>query len=129
MFRYDTGDLASDVDTTLFPRLIGRIDGRQEDSVLLPNGARVGRLDHVFKDASFVNEAQITQKEVNAITVKVVKNDELWDDDSLSVIEQEFRQRLGDSLNIRIEVVDSIAKTSSGKLRFVVSELDADCRP
>jgi len=124
IFRYDTGDLASKIDTTSYPRAILEIDGRLDDSIVLPNGSRVGRLGHIFKEATFVNEAQIVQTELDSIIVKVVKNNALWNDSSPSVIEQEFRKRLGEDINISIELVESIEKTARGKLRFVVSELE-----
>ncbi len=47
-----------------FPgRRVASIDGRKEDYVVLRNGARVGRMDHIFKDMVTVREAQIVQNE------------------------------------------------------------------
>ena len=36
---------------------------------------------------------------------------------------QEARQRLGDSIRVKVEFVDAIERTASGKFRFLVSEL------
>jgi phenylacetate-CoA ligase len=124
IFRYDTGDLASRADTTSYPRTLMGIDGRRDDFVILPNGSRVGRLDHIFKEATFVNAAQIVQTNLDSITVKIVKNPALWNDRCLFQIEREFRQRLGRDIDILIELVESLEKTANGKVRLVISKLN-----
>ena len=72
----DTGDLVRmDTDESA-ARAPGRrllsIDGREEDYVELQTGARVGRLDHIFKALTFVHEAQIRQREAGSIAIHVV---------------------------------------------------------
>ena len=49
LVRYDTGDLAHIEKHNGQTRIVS-IDGRKEDYVTLPNGVRLGRLDHIFKD-------------------------------------------------------------------------------
>jgi len=63
--RYDTQDLVT-LSNEICPcgrpgRLVASIDGRQEDYVVLRNGARLGRMDHIFKDMVNIREAQIYQ--------------------------------------------------------------------
>ena len=62
LVRYRVGDdvqLPSELEPTGgFPgRRVLAIDGRMEDYVVLANGARVGRMDHIFKDMTSVREA------------------------------------------------------------------------
>lgn len=123
LFRYDCGDLVVGVDESCFPRRVARVDGRKEDSIVLPDGRRVGRLDHIFKDLHFVREAQILQRDVRQLFVKVVPFDG-WDNDSEIKLISSFRDRLGSGLDITILVVDKIPRTAAGKLRFVVSEVN-----
>ena len=63
LLRYDTQDLAvpikGDCSCGRPGRLVKQIDGRLEDYVILRNGAKIGRLDHIFKDLIMVREAQI----------------------------------------------------------------------
>ena len=41
--------------------------------VVLPDGTRVGRMDHCFKDMVSVREAQIHQAQLGEITVRIVR--------------------------------------------------------
>jgi phenylacetate-CoA ligase len=125
LLRYDTGDLVV-LDEGVCPcgsewRRVIDIDGRIEDSILLPNGRRIGRLDHCFKDLVTIREAQIVQHDVEAITVNVVPGpeyDRLRDE---AILRFELRKRLGNAIGIAVEYLESVPRSSSGKLRFVVS--------
>jgi phenylacetate-CoA ligase len=98
------------------------IVGRVEDVVLTPEGRRVGRLDHVFKDLENVYEAQIIQDEIDRIVVRVVPR-RGFDQKDERVLLDELRLRLGEGVQIRIETVEAIPRTKNGKFRFVVSSL------
>jgi phenylacetate-CoA ligase len=122
LFRYDCGDLASEVDETIFPRRVGSVDGRSEDVVTTPGGQRVGRLDHIFKDAIYVDEAQIYQPSLKKIIIRIRKN-RFWSVTSEEELVTAFRDRLGAEIQLHFEYVESIERTSTGKLRFVISEV------
>jgi len=132
LIRYDTGDivrLSGNGGGGGFPgRRVEGIDGRREDYVLLPNGVRIGRMDHIFKDMVNVREAQIRQREAGAIDVLVVKGPSYAEEDEVAML-REFRTRLSGDIAINIRYVGAIGKTPSGKLRFVVSELDSGGEP
>ncbi len=123
LFRYDVGDVVSEVDSSHFPRIVHNIDGRCEDIVTLPTGERVGRLDHIFKDAVGVDQAQIVQKCLSKLTVKVIKNNNWQGKMSEDYLRKEFRKRIGNDLDIVFEYPKKIEKTKSGKVRFVISTL------
>lgn len=128
LIRYKTKDLArlSDVgcDCGLPGRVVDKIDGRQEDYVILANGSRVGRLDHIFKGFSGINAAQILQKEIGAITIRVAMSRKYTQQDE-TLIRAETAKRLGDDTDVTIEVCDEIPRTANGKIRFVISSLPA----
>ncbi len=90
--------------------------------MVLPNGAVVGRLDHIFKDLVNIREAQIYQKQQGQIELRIVKGQSYTDKDEQELL-KETRKRVGDDMEIVVHYVDSIERTSAGKLRFVVSEL------
>lgn len=98
------------------------IDGRQEDYVVLPSGAVIGRLDHIFKDMVAVREAQVYQPNRGRIVFRVVRGPNYTDADERYMISS-ARQRLGDEVELKIDYLNSIERTSSGKLRFVVSDV------
>ncbi len=123
LIRYRVGDRAVAKAGTCscgcnFP-LIERIEGRIEDYVWTPDGRFVGRLDHLFKDAAHVREAQIVQTRLDEIVIRVVKENGFDETPVLA----EARQRLGDSIKIRFEYVNTIERAAAGKFRFIVSQL------
>jgi len=127
LLRYRTGDVATlrQGDTCPCGRsrpVLERIDGRIEDYVVTPDGRRIGRMDHVFKDALEVKEAQIVQPALDRIVVRLVPRPG-FDAAARRALEQELRGRLGDGIAIEIELADAIPRQPNGKFRAVVSEL------
>ena len=123
LLRYDTGDVVSSLGTCGCGRpgrVVEAIDGRAEDYVVLGDGTLVGRLDHVFKDLTTIREAQIHQQVAGAVVLKVVRRPEFGPSDEARLLD-EVRRRLGTSTTTEIEYVDALPRTSSGKLRLVVS--------
>lgn len=124
--RYDTEDLVTLSNETC-PcgrpgRLVASIDGRQEDYVVLKNGARLGRMDHIFKNMVNIREAQIYQNTPGKIVIYVVRGDRYLKDDEATLL-QETRKRVGEETVIAIKYVAKLRRSPTEKLRFVVSEL------
>ena len=126
LLRYDVGDIAS---VSEFPCLCGRpgrvvesVDGRLEDYVILANGTRVGRLDHVFKDMVTIREAQIAQHSPGEITLRIVRGAEHTEADE-EILLREMRKRVGFDIRIEIVYLDRLPRSGSGKLRLVVSSI------
>ncbi len=102
-------------------RIVTSIDGRNEDYIVLANGVRLGRMDHMFKDMVNVREAQILQQRPGAITVRVVRTEAYSTADHEALL-SEFRKRVIDGTEIKIEYVSSVPRSENGKLRFVISD-------
>jgi len=126
LLRYDTQDVVilSDAKCPCGRpgRIVESIDGRCEDYVVLKSGARVGRLDHVFKDLSEIREAQVYQRRAGEILIRVVRADDYTEKDEKRLLE-EMRYRVGEDMEIRIEYVERVPRSPTGKLRLVVSDL------
>lgn len=122
LIRYDTGDLAKIKWTDGNPEII-EIYGRQEDYIELPNGVKLGRLDHIFKDCVNIREAQIHQIRKDLIELRVVKDVNYTDKDEKQLVE-EASSRFGKDVDLKITYCDTIERTKAGKVRFVVSELN-----
>jgi phenylacetate-CoA ligase len=103
-------------------RVVERIDGRLEDYVVLKDGTRIGRMDHVFKDMVNVREAQIHQKLPGELTIRVVRMPGYTQADEEAVL-HETRKRVGDGTEVKLEYADRLERSAIGKLRFVVSEI------
>lgn len=129
LIRYHTGDCATAKTGNCpcgcaFP-LIERIEGRVEDYIRTPDGRFVGRMDHLFKDVQHVREAQIVQTRLEEIVLRVVRGPEFSAADE-QTIRAEARQRLGDSIRVRFEFVETIERSAAGKYQFIVSQLPRD---
>jgi phenylacetate-CoA ligase len=103
-------------------RIVTRLDGRQEDYIVLKNGARLGRMDHIFKDMVHIREAQIHQRIPGALTIRVVRGEQYSAEDERALL-NEARKRVGVETDIRLEYVERLERSRTGKLRFVVSEI------
>ncbi len=98
------------------------VDGRIEDYVVTPDGRRVGRLDHIFKEQRDVAEAQILQETQEAIDVLVVTRPS-WKADSERSLLKEIRSRLGEEIGVNVRRVDAIPREANGKFRAVKSRV------
>jgi phenylacetate-CoA ligase len=128
LIRYDVGDIAhvsaQTCDCGRPGRIIDQIDGRREDYVVLPGGAMVGRLDHIFKDQVRVREGQIYQPDLTRVVLRIACENSFTPRDEQSLVSV-ARVWLGDDLRIEVERLDALPRTASGKLRFVVSDVIA----
>jgi len=131
LIRYRAGDvattLAGECDCGCAFPLIERIEGRVESYIRTPDGRYLGRLDHIFKGIEHVREAQIVQRQLDEVVLRIVRADGYSAGDEKGILSQ-ARQRLGSSLRIRCEYVDAIERFPSGKFGFVVSELPPEQR-
>ncbi len=126
LLRYDVQDLAA-LSDAICPcgrpgRVVEAIDGRKEDYIILKSGARLGRMDHIFKDMVHIREAQIYQKEPGQIIIRIVPGSHYSESDEAALL-SEARKRVGDDTDIIVEHVEGLQRSSTGKLRFVTSEV------
>lgn len=104
-------------------REIKSLEGRSEDYLILPNGTKVGKLDHVFKDTIHIAEAQIYQHADYSVTIIAVKTeDDTSEDERLAMTQLE--ESLNQKIPIEFKYVDEVPRSKSGKLRFVISEVN-----
>jgi len=127
MLRYDIGDivtLSDNVCTCGRPgRVVATVDGRNEDYVILKSGARIGRMDHIFKDMVNIREAQIYQRRIGELIIRIVCGSRYNEDDE-KVLLREVRKRVGEDTEILLEYVNQIRRSRTGKLRLVISEIE-----
>ncbi len=125
--RYRTGDIATlregrDCPCGRSRPILESIDGRIEDHVVTPDGRRLGRLDHVFKDTLQIREAQLYQPSPERLVVRIVPRPGYGDRDQ-DYLERELRSRLGRDILIHYEQVESIPRSANGKFRAVISDV------
>ena len=131
LIRYKVGDRA-----VISPERCGcgsalsyltSIVGRVDDYVITVDGRRIGRLDHIYKKLTNIKEGQIIQTAKNECVVRLVKGpgDVAIDEKALV---QNFEERVGADMHIRLEYVDEIKKGKNGKFKAVVNLIDGAAR-
>lgn len=129
LIRYQVGDLVKlgtgVCDCGRFGRLVETIEGRNEDYLVLSDGTRIGRLDHIFKDMIRIREAQFVQNSAHHVDLMVVKDGRYAEQDERA-LRQELAKHLGNKIKIQIQYTDSIPRTKNGKMRLVVSQLGSN---
>lgn len=136
--RYRTTDIAS-MPISLGCEKCGRnyypvftnVEGRLEDFIITPEGVLVSPavITHPFKDLTTIKDTQVVQKDVNLIIIRAVPKET---DDSealrteLSQLCHDLRAIIGESVQVRWEIVEEIERSSSGKFKWIVSEISRD---
>lgn len=103
-------------------RTLLRIEGREDDYVITPEGTRIMRFDYVFKDALNVREVQVVQERVGEIAVRLVRRPGYGTRDEAEIV-REIHRWISPRLAVQFQYVDEIERQPNGKFRAVVSHL------
>jgi phenylacetate-CoA ligase len=127
LINYNTGDTAtlSEDKNCKCNRggvIIDKIDGRQEDYILTSSGRFIGRLDHIFKKANHIRNAQIEQDSLDSLVIRIVRTDNYSKKDENYII-KEAKSNLGNEFNIIFDYVDNIPKSANGKFNFIIQKI------
>lgn len=129
LLRYVTNDISA---LKAQPCACGRllalmedVSTKAEDILALKDGRMISPsvLTHPFKPMHCVEESQIVQEDYDRIRIRIVPNAQYRPADAQYLI-REFKARLGDDMQIEIEVVEKLPRTKSGKFKWVISEVD-----
>ena len=126
--RYRTGDIGVLDDK---PCACGRglpvlkeVQGRTTDFVVARDGTVMHGLALIYtvRDLPGVERFKIEQLSLDQTIVKVVAGPAFGAAEEARII-RDFKARLGEAVDIRVERVSDIANESSGKFRYVVSQV------
>jgi len=124
LVRYRVGDLAQwDPDPCPCGRpmpVLREVIGRMEDAVVGPDGRQMVRFHGLFVQQPNVREAQVVQETLTRIRIKVVPSNGFGSADAEDIVKR-AQQRLGPQVEVVVEPVTVIQRTSAGKFRAVVS--------
>jgi len=129
LIRYDVGDRAcfniNNVTCACGRNMpsLQSIDGRKDDVILTPDGRHIGRLDPVFKTDLLIREAQIIQEDINCLRVIYVPASG-FNSTHRRLLDERLRAYVG-NMDILIQEVNQIPRSSRGKFRAVISKLKA----
>lgn len=129
--RYKTHDFVIISDNkrnhNYFP-VFSSIEGRLEDMITQPDGAIVSPavLTHPLKDFIAFNNMQFKQSSQNELTVYVEKLNYISDEvlhSEIDTLHIYLRSLFSNEVNINIEIVENIPKTSNGKFKWIISDV------
>ena len=106
-------------------RVLKEVFGRIEDVIEGPDGRRMVRFHGIFVDLAHAREGQIIQETLFRIRVKIVPSPG-WNEADVAEVQRRIRARLGPEVKVVVETVESIARTSAGKFRAVISEIGGE---
>ena len=127
--RYRTGDMATRSKEMCscgrgLP-VFEEVSGRATDFVMAADGTLMHGLSliYVLRDMRGIESFKIMQKDKNTFVVAIAP--EIGSAfDGENHIRSEFKKRLGDVVDVRVDLVDGITPEKSGKYRYVVNEME-----
>jgi len=129
--RYRTGDIAA-LDTK--PCTCGRglpvlkdIEGRTTDFVVAANGTMMHGLAliYILRELEGIEEFKVIQESKQLTRIELVPTNTLSDELATKIIEG-FKARLGQEVEIQLDVMEKIAAEKSGKFRYIVSKVEVN---
>jgi len=129
--RYRTGDIGVLDDSACrcgrgLP-LLKEIQGRTTDFVVAHDGTVLHGLAliYVVRDLPGIESFKVIQESRDRIRVLLVRG-EAFQPNAVASIVDGFKRRLGQAVDVRVEMVDAIPPEKSGKFRYVVSHVPAN---
>lgn len=127
LLRYEVGDSAISPENRhsmhSVTRSLERINGRLDDYIELPDGRRLGRLDHIFKGIEGLIEAQIVQDSPSHCTINTVFSSASRTENT-DRLKANFNSRTGHQMNVTIRSVAQLSRGPNGKFRNVIRSYD-----
>jgi phenylacetate-CoA ligase len=128
LIRYQTSDLSA---LKTQPCACGRpltlmedVATKAEDLLKLADGRLISpsALTHPFKPLNSIEASQIVQTQINQITVRLIPRTDYAEADGVRLV-SDLKARLGQDMQVTIELVESLPRTKSGKFKWVISHV------
>lgn len=125
--RYEVGDMGGfsqeECSCGRKSQCFSSVEGRLEDYVVTPDGRKIVGMNQVFEYAKNAKEVQIYQRTVDEVEFNIVPAEGFGDADIAALV-REFERRGGASMKCKFNLVDGLQRSSSGKMKAVISEVD-----
>jgi len=127
LIRYDIGDQITLDDPDLVCNcgnnnpMVKEILGRIDDFVFSPENGKInlGNVSNTLKDTKGIIKFQAVQDELNELEIMLVVDDQIFDKSVQQKFVQNWRDRIGNKMELIITIVDDIPSEISGKFRMV----------
>lgn len=127
LIRYKTGDIVKKSSKPCpcgrhFPT-IDSIQGRVGDYLIGEDGQTVSILNHIPKGVPGLLATQFVQDSIGKVHVLAIINQQTFDDTCAEKLIANTKERLGRSMEVSIEYVESIPLSKNGKLRQAICSI------
>jgi len=79
------------------------------------------RFDYIFKDTLEIEEAQVVQKELGSIVIRIIKRSGYNDKIVEEIIRKSVANKISSTLEVKFEYPNLIEREATGKFRAVKS--------
>ncbi|MGV3461101.1 MAG: phenylacetate--CoA ligase family protein [Flavobacterium sp.] len=103
------------------------IQGRKLDFLYTPDGAKIngGNVSNIFKNMpNIIIRAQLIQDRLDEIVMNIEVDKANFRQEHIDDIRTEFKHKFGEGSHLVVNVVDSIPRESSGKLRLIKNNVN-----
>jgi phenylacetate-CoA ligase len=100
------------------------VQGRQSDYLISPEGARLIAINHIPRDVDHVVRMQIIQEQSDYVRILVIP-DEGFTESNRQQILANARLKIPESMEISVELVESLERTPSGKTPYVIRKFES----
>lgn len=128
LIRYRIGDRISlgpdgDLPMSFNMPVIEQIDGRVEDIVVGPDGRVMVRFHGVFIDHHGLIASQVIQERRDLIILRLITDANYMREVSETIMVNRIQSQLGFGVKVLFEYVTELPRTSTGKIKAVISKL------
>lgn len=131
LIRYDIGDSIVLEDSNKIcdcgnnNPLVREIQGRVDDYIYSPEKGKInlGNVSNTLKDTKGILKFQVLQNELNKIELLLVTDDIVYNKGIENKLIQNWRDRIGNSMELNVIHVDDIPVEESGKYRLVKNNI------
>lgn len=106
--------------------MVDKIEGRSRDFLYATNGCKInsGNVSNIFKNVpNAVVKVQIVQEKMKKIIIKLVVDKKQYKKEFEDLIISEAKAKLGNDMDIEINIVDDIKREKSGKYRMIINNV------
>jgi len=101
---------------------VDEIEGRIEDVLTTKDGRKIISLYKLFIDIPYLKRSQVIQETYEDYEIKVVVENS-FSEEQEKIIRNRFFEKIGNDVNLKINRVKEIPKTSTGKYKLTISKL------
>jgi len=131
LIRYDIGDSVVLEDSNKICScgnnnpMVKKINGRIDDYIYSPQTGKInlGNISNTLKGTVGIQNFQVVQNDLNRITINLVIDKNCYSDVSESTFLKNWRDRVGNKMEIKISYQSSISVEASGKYRMVKNSI------